>query len=458
MLNLIFGCFFRTAEILLELCNIDLVLDNTMDCQSKLVLICHLMGVPNPVRPTELPSGVKTPISGRPTSPVFIHANDRPRRGYQSKKVPETSVPVQQDATNRFLQVPFMNQGASPTTKVRELCSGLFPDHSTDCYCITCSSELVFVVRCSAFMIQAKLWSVLGFHNEADEEFQRGQQFVQSLCSRMRVAKANKAAVNLFNAPTQLKLQNAWNDRKVEWLQSVILSVADLILEQSIHCGAYEKCDEAMELLEQGKEFLLNFFIGPIEHRGLKTIAKLNLIRCNLTDREAEEKHLQIEDSEDEVLVLEPTSQTTLAPKTPAPSCRRMADAAPPIQKRFGRQSRPKTIDLDSPITITVINIRINHLNQFLKLEMFQNRLKMTVKMTFNSPVAGWASHSSQPCYLPANLRTRKCCLQRLRLRLRCPPSGGNQRPGRRKRKRKVPPPQRQPEEELAERSSTKKN
>ena len=110
---------FRTAEALLELCAIDLMLDNTVDCRSKLMLICHLMGVSMPIAADSNSNSIRNQVDTTPITPVVIKKGRR--KGFNAKTINEIPVSVQQDATNRHLQLPFNHDGTSPSTKVREV-------------------------------------------------------------------------------------------------------------------------------------------------------------------------------------------------------------------------------------------------------------------------------------------------------------------------------------------------
>jgi len=116
--------FYRTAEALLELCAIDLMLDNPIDCRSKLMLICHLMGVSMPIATDSNSNSTRNQVDTTPITPVIIKKGRR--KGFNAKTVTEVPVTVQQDVTNRYLQLPFNHDGTSPSTKVREVPSKQF--------------------------------------------------------------------------------------------------------------------------------------------------------------------------------------------------------------------------------------------------------------------------------------------------------------------------------------------
>lgn len=313
-----------------------------MDCQSKLVLICHLMGMAPPVIPESIPAVDNKKPNMSPSSPVEIRS-DR-RKGYSSKVVPEAHVQYHQDANHRSLLLPFNHQGASPITKTREVVSdgGIFPEHSADCTCIICTSELVVSIRCTVLTIQAKLWSILGFQDLASEEFLRGDKMFKSICSRLRnpmtkAAAAKTATVKrLFDVPDTSKVSEAWQEQRIHWFQPAFLAGLELFLEHSMHLssGILENRSQAAQCLLDLKSVLYEMCTGPIEYRLVKLITALHigLLQLSSSPRISDPPPVvEIIDTDDDILALDSCGHP---PKTPALGLRKPLDAPPPRRVR----------------------------------------------------------------------------------------------------------------------------
>ena len=275
---------FRTAEVLLEICRLDLILDNTIDCQSKLVLVSHLMGVAPPVVPEVAAVGGKKQAEPSPGLPVQIGSRNN-RTGFVAKKVPEIPIHLQQDATHRSLLLPFNHQGASPTVKTRKMTDGIFPTHSLDCYCLTCTSELVATVRCTALNVQAKLWSVKGFEDVAKEEFLSGCQLVEFICSRLRnpIRATNTLSKRLFNVPEALKISEMWAEHRVQWFQTSFTACMELLWEYSMYMSSLEAKNPLIdERLQQLKRIMDEFFVGPLDCQAIKLVTAVNIAHLQL--------------------------------------------------------------------------------------------------------------------------------------------------------------------------------
>ncbi|XP_057379312.1 uncharacterized protein LOC130701372 [Daphnia carinata] len=340
----------RTAEALLELCHIDLMLDNTMDCQSKLVLICHLMGVAPPIVPeSETAVSIGKKSFETPISPVQIRS-DR-RKGTAARKVPEVPIQGHQDATQLMPQ--FNYQGASPNTKAREICDGIFPEHVSGCVCLTCSGELVMSIRCAALLVQSKLWSFMGFHDLATEDFQRGQQLVQSISCRLKssakTVATKSSAKRLFDVPDCLSTNEIWAQYKMQWFQPPIVTCMELLLENAMH-RLVTNCAhvEIEELLAPVKTVMYEFYLGPLEHRVIKltsaiAVASLQQPAQFFTPEQKCKSTAQDEENED-VIILEGDQ----VPKTPAFSLRKPLDVPAPRRVRWNLMGTK----IDATITI----------------------------------------------------------------------------------------------------------
>lgn len=336
------------------------MLDNTMDCQSKLVLICHLMGMAPPVVP-EPPSNsisAKKP-SASPSSPVQIRS-DR-RKGYSSKAIPEVPIELQQDATHRSLLLPFNHQGASPKTRAREVVTdgGIFPDHGADCSCLTCSSELVASIRCAVLTVQAKLWSIMGFQDLASDEFLKGARFVRSMCSRLKSTPLKPAlktpAKRLFDVPAASRVSEVWMNHRIHWFQPSLIAGLELIFERAMHLSCIEdqsSC-EAVGCLSELKSTLYEFCIGPLEHRVMKLVAAMNILCLQTSAVFAAEPpvaEIRIEE-DDDVIILDSNGYP---PKTPALAARKPLEMPPP------RRIRRNLLNAKIEDTITVIESLVN--------------------------------------------------------------------------------------------------
>lgn len=333
--------FTRTAEALLELCSIDLILDNTMDCQSKLVLICHLMGVAPPIVPEG--ENINKKSVATPASPVEIRS-DR-RKGITARNVPEVPIQVQQDATHRMLQLPLNHQGTSPTTKAREISDGIFPEHVSECICLTCSGELVTSIRCTTVMIQAKLWSLMGFQELATEDFIKGSQLIQSICSRLKnltkPVTGKTSSKKLFDVPNDLKINEVWAQNKIRWFQTTVISCMELLLEYVLHRSVTEPSTiQPTEFLAPIKSILYELYVGPLDHRVMKLTSVVALVSLQqplvtLTP----EPNSNACDEDNDVIVLD----GGLPPKTPALGLRKPIEV--PAPRRVRRNLMATKID-----------------------------------------------------------------------------------------------------------------
>ena len=321
------------------------MIDSTMDCQSKLLLICHMMGVAAPVAP-EAPSTGAEKHSWTPPSPVEIRAERRNRTA--ARKVPEVEIQIEQDATHRILKEPLNHGGTSPTTRAREVTSGVFPEHSLDCLCLTCTSELVMSVRCSMLTIQAKLWSQLGFQELANEEFIKGYQMVLTLCARMRPpAKiTSKPSKRLFEVPEGPKINEMWNSQKTQWLQLPLVTGLELMLEHCMHSAAVnsgKNSDETSKL----KTVLTEFYQGPLEHRMMKLVSAVCVEEYRNERVSIAPEMLDCNAADDSIVILDGTP-----PKTPA-SVQSRPEVPPPRRNRrniFGTK-------IDDTITVNFTSL-----------------------------------------------------------------------------------------------------
>lgn len=336
---------FRTAEALLELCNVDLMQDSTMDCQSKLILICHLMGVAPPViLDAEATTKGKKSV-GSPTSPVEIR-RDR-QKGISSRKVPEIPIQLHQDATHRKLLLPFNHQGASPNTKAREVSSGIFPEHSPECTCLTCSGELITAIRCSTLAIQAKLWSCMGLKELATEDFLKGSDLIQSVYARLKIS-SKPSSKRLFEMPNDLKISDIWTRHKVHWFQPPIITGLELLVEYAFH-QAVNECTAARpdEYLALIKTIMYDLYLGPTEHRAMKltsAIVFLSLQDWSVAVTPEPPSNDVPDDAEDVVI-----SDSGLPPKTPALGLRKPIELVVPQRLRRNLMGTKK----DDTITVS---------------------------------------------------------------------------------------------------------
>ena len=338
----------RTAEVLLEFCKLDLMLDNTMDCQSKLVLVCHLMGVAPPVIPDVPAVGGNRQAEPTPGSPVQIRSRNQ-RAGFAAKQVPEMPINLQQDATHRSLQQPFNHQGTSPSVKAREVTDGIFPEHSLDCYCLTCTSELVATIRFSSLATQAKLWSILGFEDVAKEEFVAGSQLVEFVCSRLRsqIRATKTSSKRLFNIPEALKVSEIWSEHRVFWFQAPFITGLELMLEYAWHLSSLEaKNDSVIEFLNKLKTLLREFYIGPLQDQAVRlaTGVEIVLMQFNAVPVVARE-------TTTDANAMSPVVGAT--PKTPALEPRKPPDIPPPRSVRRNILA----VKIDDTITVSLYNI-----------------------------------------------------------------------------------------------------
>lgn len=343
----------RTAEALLELCHIDLMLDNTMDCQSKLVLICHLMGVAPPIVPeSETKVSVGKKSFETPISPVQIRS-DR-RKGTAARKVPEVPIQGNQDATQRMLQLEFNHQGASPNTKAREICDGIFPEHVSGCVCLSCSGELVMSIRCAALLVQSKLWSFMGFHDLATEDFHRGQQLVQSISCRLKSSTktiaTKSSAKRLFDVPDGLSTNEIWAQYKLQWFQPPVVTCMELLLENAMHRLVTNSANvEIDESLAPVKAVMYEFYLGPLEHRVMKLTSAIAVVSTQqpvqfFTPEQKCKSTAHDEEDDEDIIILEGDQ----VPKTPAFSLRKPIEV--PAPRRIRRNLMG--IKIDNTITI----------------------------------------------------------------------------------------------------------
>ena len=322
------------------------MLDNTIDCQSKLVLVCHLMGVAPPVIPEVAAVGGKKQAEPTPGSPVQIRSRNN-RTGFVAKQVPEIPIHLQQDATHRSLQLPFNHQGASPSVKAREVTDGIFPEHSLDCYCLTCTSELVASVRCTALNVQAKLWSVLGFEEVAKEEFLSGYQLVEFICSRLRnpIRATKTSSKRLFNIPEALKISEMWAEHRVQWFQTSFTACMELLLEYSMHLSSLEAKNPLIgECLHQLKRILHEFYVGPLDCQAIKLVTTVKNALVQLNSVPHIPNQLVQEENVSSPII-------GMAPKTPALEPRKPPTVPPP------RCVRRNLLAVKIDDTITVIFI-----------------------------------------------------------------------------------------------------
>lgn len=351
------------------------MLDNTMDCQSKLVLICHLMGVAPPVIPDEtIANGGKKSLTTTPGSPVQIRA-DR-RKGITSRKVPEIPIQLEQDSTNRMLLLPLNHLGASPSTKAREVSDGIFPEHSTECVCLICSGELVSAIRCTAVLVQAKLWSFMGFHELALEDFVKGQILVQSICSRLKSSAkpvtTKTSSKRLFDVPDCLKVNEMWALHKVHWFQPSVITGLELLLEHVMHRSVTESASfQPAESLASVKSVLYELYMGPLEHRAIKLMSAITLISSVVPRKLSimltpEPSTKDNDDEDDSVIILE----GGFPPKTPAFGLRKPLELPAPRRVRRNLMN----VKIEDTITVSFVlscllffkQIIENHLNLYL--------------------------------------------------------------------------------------------
>lgn len=321
------------------------MIDSVMDCQSKLLLICHMMGVVAPVVPEAQAKSLGVDKLGwSPPSPVEIRSERRNRTA--ARKVPEVGIQVEQDATHRTLKEPYNHGGASPTTRAREVTGGIFPEHSLDCLCLTCTSELVTSVRCFMITIQAKLWSHLGFQELANDEFIRGYQMVLTLCARLRppTKSSSKPSKRLFEVPEGPKINEMWNSQKAQWLQLPLVTGLELMVEHCMYSAVLnsgKKSDETSKV----KTILTEFYQGPLEHRMIKLVSAMCVEEYRNERVFIAPEMLDCSAADDSVVVLDGTP-----PKTPANVQSRPVEVPPPRRNRrniFGTK-------VDDTITVSL--------------------------------------------------------------------------------------------------------
>lgn len=235
---------------------------------------------------------------------------------------------------------------------------GIFPQHSIDCQCLTCSSELIGAIRCATFSIQAKLWSIQGFVNESEDEFRKGCHYVQTICSRLRHSKGKKAGVKkLFDLGNSLNTGDAWFEGKTMWFRDTHLAMMELMLELVIHRTSVHQTEKANETIDELQSILFEFFVGPIEHRAMKLTATIKLLQLQLDAVETEpvqQSLSSLENQLDDDVIPEACGREApgIVPKTPAHSLKR-PNEVPIRPKRFFRRNLLDQA-ADSPITITV--------------------------------------------------------------------------------------------------------
>ena len=315
------------------------------------------MGVAPPVIPESeniAPSAGKKSFE-TPSSPVQIKT-DR-RKGIAARNVPEIPILVQQDATQRALQLPLNHQGASPTTKAREVSDGIFPQHISDCICLTCTGQLIMSIRIAALSVQSKLWSLLGFQELANEDFLKGHQLVQSVCSRLRSSTKSVTVKNsskrLFDMPDCLKINEAWAQYKMHWFQPPVVTGMELFLENAMHRLVTEATTITLsDLLDPVKAVMYDFYLGPLEHRVMKLtsgIAIISLQQPTCFTTPEQKCKFMVEEEDDEVIILE----GNLAPKTPAFSLRKPLEIPAPRRVRRNLMA----VKVDDTITVSSINL-----------------------------------------------------------------------------------------------------
>ena len=352
------------------------MLDNVIDCRSKLVLICHFMGAPVPAPTQPDSSNENDPLPMNSTTPIKPEKEKSRRRGFKGKTVPDVGVVLEADATNRHLQLldprNLQLQGTSPSTKIRQIntdTDGLFPTHTIDCQCLTCSSQLVSSVRCATVTVQARLCSIQGFDQLAEDEFRNGCLYVQTLCSRLRHTstaqdlknpkKSKDSSRKLFDGDhsgtCSMKTENdeLWCQWKVFWFSDTLLSMMELMLELVVHRTDADQPEKANEAIQELESILFEFFVGPVEHRTMKLVATMKLVRLRLElirSMPASSSTTVKEDIVDSDIILEVSNASV--PKTPAHALRRPRPnvAMGPKRNRFDQVGLS-----DSPITITVI-------------------------------------------------------------------------------------------------------
>lgn len=330
------------------------MLDNTIDCQSKLVLICHLMGVAPPLVPhsARVSDGKKS--FETPISPVQIKP-DR-RKGTAARKVPEVPIQGHHDATQPMLQLAFNHQGASPNTKAREIHDGIFPEHVTGCICLTCSSELVMSTRCAAQSVQSKLWSVMGFQELATEGFDTGHQLAQSMYSRLKClpkTALKSSSKRLFDVPDCLNINDTWARYKVQWFQPAVLTSMELLLENAMHRLVTSYDTAPLDSLTPVKAVMYEFYLGPVEHRVMKLTSAMAVVSVQQPSRffTPEVKCTAPDDEEDDDVIILEEDQV---PKTPAFGLRKPLDV--PVARRVRRNLMATKID-DTVTVKTISNV-----------------------------------------------------------------------------------------------------
>lgn len=315
------------------------------------------MGVAPPVIPDSeniAPSAGKKSFE-TPASPVQLKT-DR-RKGIASRNVPEIPIQVQQDATQRALQLPLNHQGTSPNTKAREVSDGIFPQHISDCICLICSGELTMSIRIAALSVQSKLWSLLGFQDLATEDFLKGRQLVQSICSRLRSSTkpvaAKKSSKRLFEVPDCLKINETWAQYKMHWFQPPVVTGMELFLENAMHRLVTESTTIPLsELLDPVKAVMYDFYLGPLEHRVMKltsAIATISLQQPTCFTTPEQKCKIMVEEEDDDIIILE----GGLAPKTPAFGLRKPLEIPAPRRVRRNLMA----VKIDDTITVSSNNL-----------------------------------------------------------------------------------------------------
>lgn len=286
------------------------------------------MGVAPPVIiDVETTVGAKK-SDGSPTSPVEIRS-DR-RRGIFSRKIPEIPIQLHQDATHRELHLPFNHQGASPNTKAREVSGGIFPEHSPECTCLTCSGELVTAIRCATLAVQAKLWSCMGLKELATEDFLKGSVLIQSVCARLKMT-AKPSSKRLFELPNELKISEMWTRYKVLWFQPYIITCLELLVEYAFHQAVNKSSAvRPIEYLAPVKAIMYELYLGPTEYRAMKLTSAMVFLSLQPCPTVVTPEPKPIDDEDDVVVI----SDGNLLPKTPALGLRKAIELAGPRRVR----------------------------------------------------------------------------------------------------------------------------
>jgi hypothetical protein len=206
-------------------------------------------------------------------------------------------------------------------------------------------------------MVQSKLWSLLGFQELANEDFLKGHQLVQSICSRLRSSTKSVAVKSsskrLFNVPDCLKINEAWAQYKINWFQPPIVTGMELLLENAMHRLVTEPTNiTSSELLTPVKAVMYEFYLGPLEHRVIKltsAIAIISLQQPATSFVTPEQKcKSMIEEEDEDIIILE----GGLAPKTPAIGLRKPLEI--PAPRRVRRNLMATKVD--DTITVSSTN------------------------------------------------------------------------------------------------------